>query len=261
MAVPTSKRLVAAITGASSGIGRATAILFAEKGYQLSLNGRNEEALAETVKECIAKGVPKESIVMTCGDLRHENVAKQLMETTLEKFHRLDTLINAAGILLTGVVAESSLNDYDTLMDVNVRSVIRLTQLAIPHLIETKGTIVNVSSINGPCPFAGVTFYCMSKAALDQFTKCLSLELGPLGVRVNSVNPGVVITDVHLRSGMSEEDYKAFIDRGKETHPLCRVGQPSEVAEGIYFLASEHSSFITGELLRIDGGRGLKHPR
>uniref|UniRef100_A0A914CM00 Uncharacterized protein n=1 Tax=Acrobeloides nanus TaxID=290746 RepID=A0A914CM00_9BILA len=120
---------------------------------------------------------------------------------------------------------------------------------------------VNVSSIAGPCAFPGVTYYCMSKAAIDQFTKCLALELAPKGVRVNAVNPGVIVSDVHRRAGMSEEEYAQFLERSKATHALGRVGTADEVAEGIYFLASEHSSFTTGLLLTIDGGRGIMTPR
>uniref|UniRef100_A0A0R3RPG1 3-oxoacyl-[acyl-carrier-protein] reductase n=1 Tax=Elaeophora elaphi TaxID=1147741 RepID=A0A0R3RPG1_9BILA len=210
MASGPSKRLIAVITGASSGIGKATAEYFAEKGYNLSLNGRNEKALEVTVSNCITKGLNKDSILTTVGDLTDEKVATTLIERTVEKFGRTDSLINAAGILVNGKVMDCTMEDYDYLMDINLRSVVQLTRKAIPYLIKTKGSIVNVSSINGPCSvslFAGVTFYCMSKAGLDQFTKCLALELGPEGVRVNSVNPGVIITDIHKRSGMSDKDY------------------------------------------------------
>lgn len=261
MASSSSTQLVAIITGASSGIGQATAILFAQKKYRLSLSGRDSAKLKETVEECIKKGLSEELILTTVGDLREESVADSLINDTIEKFQRIDTLINAAGVLITGSVASCTMSDFDKQMDINVRSIVQLTQKAIPHIIKTKGTIVNVSSINGPCPFANVTFYCMSKAALDQFTKCLALELAPHGVRVNSVNPGVIVTNVHRRSGMSEELYEQFLERGKTTHALGRVGQALEVAQGILFLASSQSSFTTGELLRIDGGRGIMHPR
>ncbi|VDN31392.1 unnamed protein product [Cylicostephanus goldi] len=101
----------------------------------------------------------------------------------------------------------------------------------------------------------------MSKAALDQFTKCLALEMAPHGVRVNAVNPGVIVTNVHKRAGMDDESYEKFLEKGKATHALGRVGEASEVAEAVFFLASEKSSFTTGELLRVDGGRGIMHPR
>lgn len=112
-----------------------------------------------------------------------------------------------------------------------------------------------------PFQFPNVTYYCMSKAALDQFTKCLALEMAPHGVRVNSVNPGVTVTNLHRTAGQNEETYAAFLERSKTTHALGRPGEASEVAEAIYFLASEKSSFTTGQLLRVDGGRGIMHPR
>uniref|UniRef100_A0A8R1U1R1 Uncharacterized protein n=1 Tax=Onchocerca volvulus TaxID=6282 RepID=A0A8R1U1R1_ONCVO len=284
-----TKRLIAIITGASSGIGKATAEYFAEKGYSLSLNGRNEKALEATVNSCITKGLSKDSILITAGDLTDEKVATSLIECTVEKFGRTDSLINAAGVLINealiecnssddfgdmekdsdtsqrlhdlGKVMDCSMDDYDYLMNVNLRSIVQLTRKAIPHLIKTKGSIVNVSSINGPCSFGGVTFYCMSKAGLDQFTKCLAIELGPEGVRVNSVNPGVIITDIHKRSGMNDKDYHEFLNRTAKFAALGKIGKSADVARAIYFLASDESSFITGDLLRIDGGRGIMHLR
>jgi len=254
-----SKAPVAIVTGASSGIGRAAAVEFAKHGYHLSLSGRNEQELHSTLKECEKNGSPK--ITTTLGDLREAPIAKDLVEHTIREFGQIDVLVNAAGVLVNGSVADSSLTDYDRVFDVNVRSVIQLTRYAIPHIVKQKGTIVNVSSVAGPCSFGGVTYYCMSKAALDQFTKCLALELAPAGVRVNSVNPGVIVTDIHRRAGMNDDDYKEFLDKGKHTHALGRVGTADEVARGIYFLASEASSFTTGHLLMQDGGRCLMTPR
>jgi len=254
--------LVAVITGASSGIGKATATLFAKHKYRLSLSGRNEGALAEAANECQKAGdLPKDHVLTTVGDLREKKVAGDLIKRTIDKFGRIDVLVNAAGMLTMGSVEDSSLDDYDLLMDVNVRSIVQLTKLAIPHLLSTKGTIVNVSSVNGTNSFAGVAYYCMSKSALDQFTKCLALELAPKGVRVNAVNPGVIVTNVHRRAGMSGEAYEQFLKRSETTHALGRVGTTEEAAQAIYFLASNQSSFTTGHLLAVDGGRGIMSPR
>ncbi|VDN06026.1 unnamed protein product [Thelazia callipaeda] len=261
MAIIPARRLIAVITGASSGIGRCTAEYFAEKGYCLSLSGRNERGLETTMNNCNMKGLSKDSILITAGDLTDENTASSFIGRTMEKFGRIDTLINGVGTLISGDVKDCSMKDYDNLMNTNVRSIVQLTQKAIPHLIKTKGSIVNVSSINGPCSFGGVGFYCMSKAALDQFTKCLAIELGPEGVRVNSVNPGVIITELHKRSGMDSKKYQEFIDRTSKYSPLRKSGTTKDVARAIYFLASDESSFITGDLLRIDGGRGIVHLR
>jgi NAD(P)-dependent dehydrogenase (short-subunit alcohol dehydrogenase family) len=128
---------------------------------------------------------------------------------------------------------------------------------AAPHLIERKGAVVNVSSVNGLRSFPGVLAYCVSKSAVDQLTRCAAIEMAPLGVRVNAVNPGVTVTNLHRRSGMDEEKYSAFLERSKTTHPLGRPGQPDDIASLILFLASDRASWMTGETIPIDGGRHL----
>jgi len=217
--------------------------------------------MAKTVRACIDAGLSQQSITTTVGDLREESIARELIKHTIDKFKKLNVLVNSAGVLTNGNVEDANIADYDRIFDINVRSVVQLTKFAIPHLKDSKGTIVNVSSIAGPCAFPGVSYYCMSKAALDSFTKCLALELAPFGVRVNAVNPGVIVTDVHKRSGMSDEEYTKFLEKSKTTHALGRVGLVDEVAEAIYFLASPASSFTTGHLLSVDGGRGIMTPR
>ncbi|CAB3410725.1 unnamed protein product [Caenorhabditis bovis] len=253
---------VAIITGASSGIGRATAFLLAKNHYKLSLTGRNIEALKEVASLCTRNyGLNENDVVITQGELTAEETPKNVVDATISKFGKIDTLINSAGILKAGPVLESGLEVYDEIMNVNVRSLIRMTRTALPHIINSKGTVVNVSSINGPCPFPNVTYYCMSKSAVDQFTKCLALEMAPNGVRVNAVNPGVTVTNLHRTSGQDEATYQAFLEKSKTTHALGRPGNADEVAEAILFLASSKSSFTTGQLLRVDGGRGIMHPR
>jgi len=142
-------------------------------------------------------------------------------------------------------------------MNVNLRAVFYLMQLASPHLIKSKGNIVNISSVTGLRSFPGVLAYCVSKAGLDQLTRCAALELAPKGVRVNAVNPGVVVTEIHKRGGMSEENYQAFLEHSRTTHPLGRVGDPREIAELVFYLASENAAWITGATYQIDGGRAL----
>lgn len=146
-------------------------------------------------------------------------------------------------------------------MDSNVRSLYHLTMVAVPHLVQNQGSIVNVSSVNGVRSFAGVLAYNISKSAVDQFTRCVALELAPKQVRVNSVNPGVVITELQKRGGMDEAAYVKFLERSKETHALGRPGNADEVAKAIAFLASDDASFITGVQLPVDGGRHALCPR
>jgi NAD(P)-dependent dehydrogenase (short-subunit alcohol dehydrogenase family) len=117
--------------------------------------------------------------------------------------------------------------------------------------------VINVSSVNGLRAFAGVLAYCVSKAGVDQLTRCAALEMAPHGVRVNAVNPGVTVTELHRRGGMNDEQYQAFLTRSKETHPLGRPGRPEEVAALIVYLASEDAAWMTGEPIPVDGGRHL----
>ena len=246
------KDKVAIVTGATSGIGRATALRFAEAGARLAIIGRDSEALASLTREMEeAKG---EALMIHADVTKDENV-EQAIEQTIERFGMLDVLVNAAGHLSNGTIEDTTLAAWDAMMNVNLRAIFYLMQRAVPFLERTGGNIINVSSVTGLRAFPGVLAYCVSKAGLDQLTRCAALELAPKGIRVNAVNPGVVITEIHKRGGMSEEDYASFLERSRQTHPLGRVGQAREVAELILFLASERASWITGATYSIDGGR------
>jgi NAD(P)-dependent dehydrogenase (short-subunit alcohol dehydrogenase family) len=165
--------------------------------------------------------------------------------------------VNAAGIIASGNVESTTDEQWDVMMDINVRAPFRLMRACTPALVESRGAVVNVSSVTGLRSFPGVLAYCTSKAAVDQLTRCSALELAPKGVRVNAVNPGVVISNLHKRGGMNEAAYAAFLEHSKSTHPLGRPGDPSEIADLIFFLASEQAAWITGETIAIDGGRHL----
>jgi len=252
---------VALITGASSGIGAATAILFSKLGANLSLTGRNVENLQSTANACIQAEPGQKKPLLIPADLTNESELASLVQKTIDEFGKLDILVNNAGVLEMGNIENTTLDQYDRVMNVNVRSIYQLTMLATPELIKTKGNIVNISSVNGIRSFPGVLAYNVSKAALDQFTRCVALELAPKQVRVNSVNPGVTITELQKRGGLTDEAYAAFLQRSKETHALGRPGDPEEVAKAIAFLASEDASFSTGVSLPVDGGRHAMCPR
>lgn len=243
---------VALVTGASSGIGRATALRFAEEGAQVVLVGRAREALAEVAGEVAARGGEGFAVV---ADVTVEADAVRVVRETMDDFGALDVLVNAAGILTSGTIETTTLAAWDEMLNVNLRAVFHLMQLAVPHLETRRGNVVNVSSVTGLRAFPGVLAYCVSKAGVDQLTRCAALELAPKGIRVNAVNPGVVVTQVHRRGGMDEEKYAAFLEHSQGTHPLGRVGEPREVAELILFLASDRASWITGATYSIDGGR------
>lgn len=144
-------------------------------------------------------------------------------------------------------------------MATNVRAVFLLTQLAIPYLIASKGNVVNVSSVASLRTYQNTLAYSMSKAALDHFTRCSALELAPKGVRVNGVNPALIVTDFHLNLGMSKEFYAEFLDNVGKQHPIGRVGQASEVVNAIAFLSKDNAGFVTGVSLPIDGGMTINN--
>jgi NAD(P)-dependent dehydrogenase (short-subunit alcohol dehydrogenase family) len=245
---------VAMITGATSGIGRAVAKRFAAAAAQLVIIGRDQSALDKVQQEIESAGGTSLSLSV---DVTSDNEVRKAFDSALSKTSRLDVLVNAAGHISSGTIENTTLSAWDAMMNVNLRSVFYLMQLATPHLSNTKGNIVNISSVTGLRSFPGVLAYCVSKAGVDQLTRCAALELAPKGVRVNAVNPGVVVTEIHKRGGMNEENYEKFLEHSKTTHPIGRVGNADEIAELVFYLASEKASWITGATYQIDGGRAL----
>lgn len=240
------------ITGASSGIGRAVALLFAENGAKVVALGRNEKEL-NTLRD---EAQPFEGTLKPeLADVLEATQIEKAVNNTIETFGQIDVLVNAAGIILNGSIETTTLDDWDKMMNINLRAVFNVMQKCLSHLEKTKGNIVNVSSVAGTRSFPNVLAYSVSKAAIDQLTRCAALELAEKGIRVNAVNPGVVVTGLHKRGGMADEDYQNFLENSKKTHPIGRVGEPREVAELIYYLASEKASWITGATYEIDGGR------
>ena len=245
---------VAIVTGATSGIGLETARAFAREGADVVLVGRNESALLDLSKALDLSG---HRSVGCCADVTAPDGPERIVRTAVEAFGGVDVLVNAAGVIATGSVETTDDEAWDSMMAVNLRAPFRLMRAAAPNLKQRKGAVVNVSSVNGLRSFAGVLAYCVSKAGVDHLTRCAALEMAPHGVRVNGVNPGVTITNLHRRGGMDEAQYDAFLARSKETHPLGRPGQPQEVASLILYLASDRAAWMTGETIPIDGGRHL----
>jgi NAD(P)-dependent dehydrogenase (short-subunit alcohol dehydrogenase family) len=242
------------VTGATSGIGRAAAESFGREGASVVLVGRNEAALTETSGVVQAAGGRS---VACAADVTTADAPQRIIAAALDAFGRIDVLVNAAGVIATGALEATTDEVWDAMMAINLRAPFRLMRAAAPHLAEHKGCVVNVSSVNGLRSFPGVLAYCVSKAGVDQLTRCAAIEMAPIGVRINAVNPGVTVTNLHRRSGMNDAQYEAFLDRSKTTHPLGRPGQPDDIVGMILFLASDRASWMTGETIPIDGGRHL----
>lgn len=248
---------VVLVTGGSSGIGRATARALGEQGARVVVAGRRRDRLDETVAAIESSG--GQSVALE-GDVRDEAVVKRWVERSVAHFGGLDGLVNAAGVIGGSGIQQTDPAEWDRVLDSNVRSIFLMTRAAAPELAKRKGSIVNLSSVAGMRPYPNLIAYCVSKAAVDMITRCAALDLAPLGVRVNAVNPGVVVTELHTVTN-AVADYPGFLERSKTTHPLGRVGQPEEVAKLILFLLSEEAAWITGVTYSIDGGRALASAR
>ena len=235
------------ITGASRGIGKACALIFAENGYDLLLcyQSREEEAKA-VAREAEAFGVRAKVFQMNMESLSdcRRTVAKAMME-----FGGIDALVCNAGISLPVLFTQTTEEEYDRVFSVNTKGVFFLSQAAAEEMISAgKGAIVNVSSMWGVAGASGEVAYSASKAAVIGLTKALAKELAPSGIRVNCVAPGV--TDTEMNACYDEDAMAALSERT----PLGRIADPREIAEAIFFLASEKASFITGQTLTADGG-------
>ena len=249
---------VALVTGASSGIGRACALALGAQGARVVATGRRRERLAEVVSNIESMGG---TAVTSAGDVRDEAVCAGWVATAVERFGGLDHLVNAAGVIGPGLgLLGTAPAEWDRMVDSNLRSVYLLTRAAAPELIKRKGSVVNISSVAGLRPYAGLAAYCVSKAGVDMLTQCAALDLAPHGVRVNAVNPGVVVTELHTVT-QAIPDYPAFLERSKGTHPIGRVGMPEEVASLVLYLLGDEAGWITGTCCSIDGGRALASAR
>ncbi len=248
---------VALVTGGSSGIGKALAGRLAAEGAAVAVTGRRAEALDDVVRDIRAKGGQAIAVV---GDQRTEAHAQHAVAQTVEAFGGVSILVNNAGVIGAGPVESTTTQEWDRIFETDLKGPFFLCRAAIPHLKAAKGNVVNVASVAGVRPYPNMAPYCAAKAALDMLTECLALEMAPFGVRVNSVNPGVVVTNLH-KASRAVPDYDAFLERGKQTHPLGRVGTVDDVVELILFLAGSRAGWITGVHYAADGGRALSSLR
>ena len=241
---------VAIITGGSRGIGFAIAKAFSENGANVIITSKNSQQLENSANQ-LNNAIP------ISADIRKEDDVRKVIEKTIEKFGKLDILINNAGIFpKIKQLHEISEMEWNDVIDVNLSGQFRFTKFAIPYLQKTSGTIINISSDAGLKAYEGFNAdaYSASKAALIVLTKCWALEYAKDKIRVNCVCPGVIDTDMTKPFLTTQKD-REFMDND---HPLGRIGQPEEVAKSVLFLVSEDSSWTTGAILAIDGGQSTK---
>lgn len=238
------------ITGGGSGIGAETARHLAKLGADLSIVDMNEQALWQVADEIHKAGTV--NLLTIAADVTKD--AARIIEETIIKFGNLNVLVNNAATIHSDLLADINLTTFDHVMNTNVRSVIALTQLAIPHLEKTKGNIINVSSAAAIKPFYKSSVYSISKTVMNMMTQCLALELKTKGIRVNALLPFFVVTPKTFSTipeAERSEKIQQIVDK------YCLLGRPGTVSDNaaaIEFLASDDSSYINGALMRIDGG-------
>ncbi|XP_026732301.1 uncharacterized protein LOC113497116 [Trichoplusia ni] len=244
---------VVLVTGASAGIGKSTAILFAKYGAKLSLVGRNEEALEQVSQICEEqKGVKPLTIA---ADLGTDEGVEKTAKLTLDHFGKLDVLVNNAAVGARTTIQLATMETFDRVFNVNIRGVFNLTRLLVPALIASKGNIVNVSSIMATMVTTGNLPYSLSKAALDHFSRLIAYELAPKGVRVNVVSPGITVsTFVQRLTGYTDEEYRAWLKVAESTIPMGTATTGEDCAHMIVQLASDDvSRVVTGAVVPVDG--------
>ncbi|XP_045770356.1 A-factor type gamma-butyrolactone 1'-reductase (1S-forming)-like [Maniola jurtina] len=242
---------VVIVTGASSGIGEGTALLFAKEGANLVIIGRNDVKLTVVAARCEEYGKKPLKII---ADVSKEDQAVSIIDQTINKFGKIDVLINNAGILRLGKIIDGTIMSiYDDLMNTNLRSVIHLTTIATPYLIKSKGNIINISSAGGVKATRNPLFlaYAMTKNSLNIFGQGVAIELAPYGVRVNTISPGPVYSDVWKNSNISQSE--AMKDYEYKT-ALNRISKPEEIANLALYLAGDNAIGITGSNYLIDNG-------
>jgi meso-butanediol dehydrogenase/(S,S)-butanediol dehydrogenase/diacetyl reductase len=252
----------AVVTGAATGIGRATARAFARDGYAVALVGRRAEPLEQLAAELRESG--GDAIAPPADVASPEEIAAAIY-VTVDHFGGIDALVNNAAVGDSGPLLEESLEQWEETLRVNLTGAFLTTKLALPHLIERRGAVVNVASVNGILAGPGWTSYCVSKAGLIMLAKCVASDYGRQGIRANSVCPGWVRTpmgdhDMDEVAGALGTDREGAYARAHKQHPLGRPAQPEEIADVIAFLASPAAAYVTGATIMVDGGTTVIDP-
>ena len=241
---------VAVITGGSSGIGKAIAVLYAKEGADVVIISRKEEALKEVCK------LNEKKISYVVGDITKDESIKKLVDYVKKKFKKLDILVNNAGWCPVQHLKEIKISDYDKAFDLDVRALVNITIEFLPLILQAKGNIINLSTVGASHRAANLSMYLGAKGAVENFTRCWALELAKDGVRVNAIAPGAIETNIWNMTDLSLEDAKKHKKSMEQHIPCGRFGTPEEVANVALFLASNEASYVTGSIYNVDGGAG-----
>jgi NAD(P)-dependent dehydrogenase (short-subunit alcohol dehydrogenase family) len=253
------KDKTAIITGGGTGIGRATALLFAREGASVVITGRTEKTLAEASDEAKRENFKIDYLV---SDISKVEDCKDAIGYMIESFGRVDIVFNNAGVIYQAKTHETKTRDWDETFDVNVKGAYLMSKHAIPYMLENNyGCIVNNSSILGlKGSSGGFAAYCASKGAVNQLTRSMALEYADKGIRINAICPGTAYTP--MVDGMFEVvgrgDKEAAEELYKSVHPIGRLAQPEEIAHAVLFLCDDNIAFMTGTMLSVDGGLSAK---
>jgi len=247
---------IAIITGGGTGIGKATALLFAREGAAVVITGRGEKTLKEGVEEASGKGLRIEYQV---SDVSIEKDCKKTVEFVFNKFGRIDILFNNAGYIKSCITHEIPVEVWEETFNVNVKGTFMMSRLVIPCMLEQEyGVIVNNSSILGLKASRNFAAYSSSKGAVNQLTRSMALEYAKKGIRINAICPGTVYTpladDMFDQQGDRESVEKRYIS----VHPIGRLSKPEEIAHAVLFLCDDSVKFMTGSMLSVDGGMSAK---
>jgi len=235
------------VTGGTSGIGRAIAERFLAEGAQVAIMSRRSEVVEEVANELGVIGI--------VGDVAIEADCNRAVAEADDAFSGLTTLVNSAGVIGNGGTEDTPREEWQRQMSINLDGTVQMCRAALGPLKKAEGgSIINISSVTGSRPFGQITAYCVSKAAVDMYTRCAALELAPHNIRVNAIAPGVVVTNLHTATN-AVDDYAAFLERSRDTHPLGFVGEGKDIAALALYLASDESRWATGGIYPLDGGR------